>query len=70
MPKAETEQIELLKRQAAGIAAQLPTNAQDALRVLDYASEIIRMLGGAWGGASQRSADVVPMRLVPRDNPE
>lgn len=69
MPRENTERIELLKRQAAGIAAQLPTSIDDALTVLQFTDQIIRNLGNIWASSSH-AGEVVPMRLVKSDSPE
>lgn len=41
----EDEETEALKRQASYIASLLPNSRRDALSVLDYAREIILLLG-------------------------
>lgn len=37
-----------LKRMACQIAAQLPDDAEEAVRVMDYVREIVANLGGRW----------------------
>ena len=69
------EGVELLKRQAAGIAAQLPADQRDALRVLEYAEEIIQCLGAyrrreASGADHAERFAAVARQLVIANSPE
>ena len=72
MRKRGEDELELLKRQAAGIASQLPMNRSDAVLVLNLAAEIIRNLGGHWGGPPDKNSSGNDrfMRLVRSDSPE
>lgn len=62
---AETERVEFIKRQACHIAAQLPNNKQEALRVLNYAREILCNLGAGTEPEALGEGAII-QRLVPK----
>jgi len=55
---------EFLKRAACVIASQLPEGQEDALRVLDYAREILLNLGNSWSPPVTLTATGNQLRLV------